>query len=187
MLNRDEEVKRHRQPSDHSLWIGEEFGRFRNWVDLTRGFAGASAVVLFLAPILNELIAVQGASNNKLIFILSAGIFFAAITIQMIRIEERMSLTPPVFFIFGLAFAIVGPDVALLAFIAIWAINVALPNPSVFLTAYATIVVALGVMLKSGNLNTILMAGLAVFPPFVAILFRRRLARFKKRRKIVVR
>jgi hypothetical protein len=187
LLNRDEEVKRQRQPSDHSLWIGDEFGHFRNWVDLTRGFAGAIAVAVFLGPMVDAIIAVEGASSSKLIFVLSAGIYFAAITIQMIRIEERMSLTPPIFFLFGMAFAILGPGVGLIAFIAIWSVNIALPNASVFLGVYATIIVALGTMLGSGRLNTVLMAALALFPPLVAVLFKRRLAQFKKRRKLVVR
>jgi len=48
LLNRDEEVDRQRQPSDHSLWIGDEFKRMRNWLDLFRGLAGGAAVVYAL-------------------------------------------------------------------------------------------------------------------------------------------
>lgn len=185
--NRDEEVKRQRQPSDHSLWIGDEFSRIRNWLDLFRGMAGSFAVVTTLPGLTTQLLAVTGASDTKLVLILSAGIFVAATTIQMIRMEERLSLTPPIFFLAGISFAVVGPQTALIAFIAIWAINAALPNPSIFLSVYATLVILLGIALGAGVSESLVMSGLFIFPPFIAVLFKRRLAQFKKRRKVVAR
>jgi hypothetical protein len=185
--NRDEEVERQRQPSDHSLWIGDEFSRIRNWLDLFRGMAGAFAVVTTLPELITQLLAVTGASGDQLALGLFGGIFVAATTIQMIRMEERLSLTPPIFFLAGVSFAVVGPQTALIAFVAIWAINTALPNPSIFMSVYATMVIILGIVLGAGKMETLLMSGLLIFPPFIAILFKRRLAQFKKRSKVVAR
>jgi hypothetical protein len=186
-LNRDEEVKRQRQPSDHSLWAGDEFRRVRNWLDLLRGVAGGVAVVSTLPVLVTELMAVPGGGDTKLTWALTAGICLAATVIQMIRVEERFSLTPPIFFLAGLAFALVGPKVALIAFVAVWAINIALPNPSTFMVVYGALIIALGTGLGANRLNMVLMAGLFILPPFVAVLFKCRLAQFRKRQKIVVR
>jgi len=186
-LDRDEEVDRQRQPSDHSLWIGDEFKRMRNWLDFFRGLAGGAAVVYALPVLVDQFLGVPGSSEAKLVIGLTGGLFLAATLIQMIRIEERLSLTPPIFFLAGISFALLGPKTGLIAFVAIWAINVALPNPSIFMSVYGTLIILLGIGLGAGRLESLLMGGLFVVPPFVAIMFKRRLTRIKKRKKIVAR
>lgn len=186
-LNRDEEVERQRQPSDHSLWIGDEFKRLRNWLDLFRGLAGGAAVLYSLPILVDRLLGVPGGTETKLVLGLTGGLFLASTIIQMVRIEERLSLTPPIFFLTGISFALLGPKTGLIAFVGIWAINVALPNPSIFMSVYGTMIILFGIVLGAGKPETLMMAGLFVFPPFIAILFKRRLAQFKKRRKVVAR
>ena len=185
--DRDEEVRRQRQPGDHSIWIGDEFGRVRNWIDLFRGLAGGAAIMTTLPVLIDRLLGVPGETAGNLNLALMGGVLLAATLIQMIRFEERVSLTPPIFFLAGISFAVVGPKAALIGFFAIWAINVALPNPMVFMTVYGTLIMVLGLGLGTNRLHTVLMAGLFVFPPFIAIMFKRRLAQFKKRNKLMVR
>mgnify|MGYP003676723644 CR=1 FL=1 len=178
---------RDRMPGDHSLWVEEEFKRRRNWLDFGRGIAGSLAVVVATPSILDTVIAVPDMPTAKVAFISQAVILFAAVLIQMIRVEERLTLFPPIFFVLGLAFGVVGWKVAIIGFIAVWAINLVLPNPGVFLATYGGGIVILSVFLGAGVRPAVLMGLLAMAPPVIAVLFRRRLAQFRKRTKIAVR
>ncbi len=176
-----------RMPSDHSLWIEEEFRRGRNWIDFGRGLAGGLAVVATVPGLLTAGVSVPGASINQIVFLTEAVIFFSAVVLQMLRVEGRLVLFPPVFFVLGLAFAVVGWKVALIGFVAIWTLNLVLPNPAMFLAVYAGGIAIVAVFLGSGIKPAAVMAGLAITPPLVAILTRRRLVPFRKKNKIASR
>jgi hypothetical protein len=96
-------------------------------------------------------------------------------------------LFPPVFFVLGLAFTVVGPKAALIGFMAIWAINLVLPNPAMFLAVYAVGIAVLGVFFGSGMKPSVVMAVLAMMPPAISILSRKRLVQFRKKTKIATR
>ncbi|MCF3652013.1 hypothetical protein [Synoicihabitans lomoniglobus] len=174
-------------PDDHSLWAGEEFSRRRNWLDFGRALSGGTAVYYTLPTLIQMWINVPGVHIEQVVMMTQAVILLAGVAIQMIRVEERLTLFPPVFYICGLALPVIGIKAGLIAFAAIWAINIILPNPGVFLTAYAGGVVILSIMVGRGTQPAIVMAALAAFPPLVSVLFRRRLAQYRKRTKIVVR
>lgn len=178
---------RDRLPGDHSLWVEEEFMRSRNWLDFIRSIAGCFAVVTAIPPVVHGLVAVPGISTSSFAFGAEAVILMAAVIIQLIRVEERLTLYPPIFFVMGMSFALVGWKAGIIGFIAIWAINLVLPNPAIFLTTYGAGMVILSIFFGAEIRPTILMAALAVLPPVVAVLFRRRLAQFRKRTKIAVR
>src|SRR5690606_35949032 len=107
--------------------------------------------------------------------------------IQMLRIEERLTFFPPIFFVCGIAFAVVGWKAAAIGFIAIWAINLVLPNPASFMAAYAGGIVILAILFGQDVRHGVLMAVLSIMPPLIAVLFRKRLAQFRKRTKVVIR
>lgn len=180
-------ANRDRLPGDYSVWAGEEFARRRNWIDLLRALAGGYAVMATVPTLVHTIVAVPEMPLGNVILGTQAVILFAAVLIQMVRVEEKFTLSPPLFFILGLAFPIVGVKAALIGFFAIWAINVVLPNPAIFLAAYGGGIAILAVFLGAGPRAGALMAGLALFPPVMAVLFRRRLAQYRKRTKIVVR
>lgn len=177
---------RDRIPGDNSLWVGEEFGRRRNWVDLARALAGATAVVTTVPTLCEALIDVPNLHVENLSLVICGGILLAAVLIQMIRVEERLTLFPPIFFISGLAFPVVGIKASVIGFFAIWAINVVLPNAGAFLAAYGGLMVILSIFLGRGVKWAGLIGVLAIAPPLIAVLFRRRLAQFRKRTKIMV-
>ena len=120
-------------------------------------------------------------------FITQAVILLTAVVIQMLRVEERFMLYPPIFFVLGLALAVVGWKAAIIGFVSIWAINLVLPNPGLFLAVYAAGITVLGVFFGSGMKPTLLMAILAATAPMVAVLSRRRLVQFRKKTKIASR
>lgn len=176
-----------RMPSDHSLWVEEEFRRGRNWMDFGRAVAGGLAVSLTLPVLLTETVAVPGVSVKNVIFLTEAVVLITAVLIQMLRFESKLVLFPPVFFILGLAFTVVGPKAALIGFMAIWAINLVLPNPAMFLAVYAVGIAVLGVFFGSGMKPSVVMAVLAMMPPAISILSRKRLVQFRKKTKIASR
>lgn len=176
-----------RMPGDSSLWVEEEFKRRRNWLDFGRAIAGAIAVVATVPVIVEGVVGVPGISTTQVAFIAQGVILMAGVIIQMVRIEERLTLYPPVFFVLGLAFAVAGWKAAALGFVAIWALNLVLPNPAVFMAAYGAGMVILTVVFGDGVRPAMLMGALAMAPPLIAVLSRKRLAQFRKRTKIVVR
>ena len=174
-------------PGDNSVWASEEFARRRNWLDMLRGLAGGYAVMTTVPVVLNALIGVPGASLGNVIFGTQGGIFLGAIAVQMVRLEERVTLFPPLFFVLGLSFPVVGVLAALIAFFTVWAINIVLPNPASFMAAYGGGIAILSVFIGYGPKRGALMAALSLFPPVVSVLMGRRLAAFRKRTKIIVR
>ena len=178
---------RDRMPGDNSVWASEEFARRRNWLDMLRGLAGGYAVMTTVPVVLNALIGVPGASLGNVIFGTQGGIFLGAIAVQMVRLEERVTLFPPLFFVLGLSFPVVGVLAALIAFFTVWAINIVLPNPASFMAAYGGGIAILSVFIGYGPKRGALMAALSLFPPVVSVLMGRRLAAFRKRTKIIVR
>lgn len=176
-----------RLPGDHSIWLEEEIKRRRNWIDFGRAIGGSFAVVGSVPIVVEALIAVPSISSTQLAFSIQGVIFLAAVVIQMVRIEERMTLFPPIFFVIGLSFAVVGWKASIIGFAAIWAINLVLPNPAVFLTTYGAGMVILSIFFGANPKAAVLMAALAIMPPLVAVLMKRRLAQFRKKTKIAVR
>ncbi|MBT5902924.1 MAG: hypothetical protein HOH58_12540 [Opitutaceae bacterium] len=176
-----------RLPGDHSIWIEEEFKRRRNWIDFGRALGGSFAVVVSLPVVVDALIAVPTISNTSVVLYSQAMVLLAAVVIQMVRVEERLTLFPPIFFVMGLSFALVGWKAGMIGFSAIWAINLVLPNPAIFLATYGAGMVILGIFFGADSKSALIVAALAFMPPIVAVLFRRRLAQFRKRTKIAVR
>ena len=179
--------RKDRMPGDHSIWVEEGFVRRRNWADFGRALGGSFAVVTALPAVVDAIIAVPSISNSNVVLLSKAVILLAAVVIQMVRIGERLTLFPPLFFVMGLSFALVGWKAGVIGFVAIWAINLVLPNPAIFLATYGAGMVILSIFFGANPKSALLVAALAFMPPLVAVLFRRRLAQFRKRTQIAVR
>lgn len=176
------EKHRERAPGDQSLWLGEEFSKRRNWIDLLRGLAGGYAVTLGVR------VAEHSPDGPARLHVLLAvaGICLVGVASQTLRFEGKVAFYPPIFFIGGLAFALVGWKAAFFAFVAVWAINLALPSAAVFLFCYAGVVLILGIMFRAPTVMAGLAAGLALVPVLAALLSRRRLmAQFGRKAKFI--
>ena len=180
-------ANRDRLPGDNSVWAGEEFARRRNWLDLLRGLAGGYAIMTTVPTVLHGFIGVPDASLGNVVFATQGGILLGAVAVQMVRLEERLTFFPPIFFVLGLAFPVVGVLAALIAFFTVWAINIVLPNPASFMATFGGGIAILSVFIGYGPKRGALMAALSLFPPVVSVLVNRRLAAFRKRTKIIVR
>lgn len=177
------EEHRQRLPGDESLWLGEEMGKRRNWLDFLRGLVGGYAVVVMGVN------APPGVLPGELGLTfpwVQGGVLVVAVLLQTLRYEARLAFYPPIFFLGGLVFALVGWKAGLLAFVAVWALNVVLPSAVVFLVVHAFIVLILGLIMARVPLEASVAGGLIVLPALLALLSKRRLmAQFGRKARVV--
>jgi hypothetical protein len=177
------EVHRERLPGDESVWLGEELGKRRNWLDLLRALIGGYAVVVMAV---NTPPGVLPGDLGLAFPWVQGGVLVAGVLVQTVRYEARLALYPPIFFVGGLVFALVGWKAALLAFFAVWALNVVLPSAMIFLVVHGFIVLILGLVMTRAPLESSVAAGLIVMPTLLALLSKRRLmAQFGRKAKVV--
>lgn len=179
------EVHRQRLQGDESLWLGEEMAKRRNWLDFLRALAGGYAVVVMGVDTPPEVLP----GDLGLVFPwVQGGILAVAVLLQTLRYEARLAFYPPIFFLGGLVFALVGWKAGLLAFIAVWALNLVLPSAMIFLVVHGCIVLILGLAMSRAPVEASLAAGLIVLPVLLALMSKRRLmAQFGRKAKVVQR
>lgn len=173
-----------RNPGDVSLRFREESAKIRNWIDVVRAAAGAYGVKYACFAV------EPGAGKETVLqmFLLQVVILIVAVLIQTIRLEGRFSLAAPVFFVFGVSCATLGWMPTLFAVVAIWMINLVLPNPALFLVGFATLQGVFGVFLaRLSNRDVALVVGVTLAPVLFSLLTKRRLIQLNKRTKSVVR
>ncbi len=177
---------RDREPGDLSVWLGEETAKMRNWVDFFRALAGGAAIGGTLIPTVAALTASRSDPQAlRLLFGLKVGIFLVGLMVQTIRPEERVSLFAPIFYLQGLAFGLLGYKAALLALSLAWVANAVLPSAGVLLTVFGFLEILAGVFFGQPKRECLVAGGLALLPVLASVMFRRRLAQFTKRTKII--
>ena len=159
----------------------EEAFKARNWTDLVRAAAGSLAVMGCCFE--NE----DPARGLDLwVFLLQSLVLGLAVFIQTLRIEGRLSLVAPVFFILGLSCGLIGWKAGLFAGVTIWTLNLLLPGAGVFLVVFAGIEICFGLLLSRVPLRFVLLAAaLAMLPVLLSAVTRHRLVRFSKKTKHV--
>ncbi len=179
-----------REPGDIRLRAAEEFAKPRNYIDLLRAFVGAllllgnAAWAVEPAVALDPAAVMTGEEAGRL-NVWRMVLLLAAVLIQFIRYEGRLTLYAPIFFLAGLGFALCGFYAGLLAVLVAWIMNAALPlTPAGFLTAYSLLLFVLGLLFRGmTDLLVVFAAGVSLLPVLVSLLSRRSLAIFTKRLK----
>lgn len=172
-----------RQTGDQSLWMKEEFAKRRNWLDLLRGIAGGVAIyVVAIDPA-----AEASPELARSVFWIKTAVLVTAVMAQSLRFEGRVTLFPPVFFITGLAFGVLGLKPAAFALITVWALNLVLPSPAAFLAVYAFLAAIYGILLGNDVRAALLSAALSLLPVVLSVLLRRRLLQLNKRSRLAAR
>jgi hypothetical protein len=166
-----------RDVRDASISLKSEITKARNWVDLARAAAGA--VTVNYACFAVE----PGAAKSvaPTVFALKGVLLLIAVLVQSIRLESRVRLMAPIFFILGLSFGLIGWQPALFAFVTVWTCNGAIPTAGVFLFAAASFQVVFGMLLARGLFTSqLLSAALAVVPLLLSGMLKRPLVRLNK-------
>ncbi|MBW8782834.1 MAG: hypothetical protein JF599_13235 [Verrucomicrobia bacterium] len=171
-----------RDAEDISLRLRDEFRKVRNWVDLVRaavGSIGLCVVCFNIAP--------DAPKNTPVtIFLIQTAVLVVAVLIQTVRVQPRLTLVAPVFFVLGLSFGLVGWPAALLACVAIWALNLVLPSAGYFLFFFAGLEVSFGLLLGwEGRPSIISAAVLALIPILLSAVTNRRLVQLNRKTRIV--
>lgn len=151
-----------------------ELAKPRNWIDLLRAAAGAYAVgrVCFDFP------ADASRETFEFALVLQAAALIVAVFVQMIRLDGRLTLFAPVFFISGLMFGMLEWHAAAFALATSWIANMAVGDFGGRLLVLCGLALAYGTMLPHTAIERVFVAAfLAFLPVLVSVLVKRRFAR----------
>ncbi len=173
-----------RDPNERGLKPLVEAAKPRNWIDFGRGAVGALALTCaaILAP-------EGGLGGDWQTLTLHGVVLGVASIVQMLRVEGRLTLFAPIYFLQGVTFGIAGWFVGLVAMVGSWALTPVLPGPGGLLFVQGAVALSLGLLLgNTAPPALMILAGVIWLPMLVSILMHRRLsASFDKRLKWVPR
>jgi hypothetical protein len=178
------QAKVERDPYDHTVKPEAEAMKPRNWLDLFRGMVGAG--VLFY-------VAEDKAGSAGLVatpyFGWAIALLVIAVVSQMIRLQGRLGLFAPIFFLQGVNLGINGAVVGLIVMLGSWALSPVLPSAGALLFVQGATALILCFLLNDATpAYGLVVAGLCWVPVLVSILMRKRLsASFDKKLKIIPR
>ena len=177
------QVKTERDPHDRSVSPVVEAVKSRNWLDWFRAMVGSW--VLFIVA--DDY--AKGAALNTTALTVAGGVLGVGVFIQMIRLEGRLSLFAPIFFLQGMNFGVNGLVIGAIAMLGAWALSPVLPSAGALLFVQGASTLCLGLLLRDAEpVLAMIVAGLTWIPPLVSVLLRKRLAAsFDKKLKIMPR
>lgn len=181
-----------RDSGDRSVKFKTEFSKVRNYVDFLRAAIGAVALVggeMLLngddTSLPSSLLAGPDATQVTIntIFWVRLAIILVGVVIQCLRVEGRVTLFPPIFYLTGIVFALGGTYTMLFSILLIWTINLGLRTPLSFLGIYGLLVACFGCLFRTFRPEPLVAAGLIWLPALLSLLTRRSLATFTKKLK----
>ena len=161
-----------REPGDPRVNPRVEFAKFRNYVDLLRGFAGGLAIWggLGIEPALQAAAGAGGRAAWQVLGIKGA-VVAIGLVIQAVRYERvRLSFFPPIFYLAGLSGALCHYQAAVFAFAMIWIVNAGLRNAQGFLSVYALLLAGFGALFNSWRSVPVLLVAVLAFVPVLLSL-----------------
>jgi hypothetical protein len=165
-----------RDPDDRSVQPGKEFSNFRNYLDLFRSLAGGYCLINF-AFVTNSKDAAQAA------LVIEAVVMLIAVLIQTVRYAGRLSFYAAIFFMVGLNVGASGDYVALFAFALTLAINPVIPNPRLFLSAYALLLLPFGLAFNTNLALLGVNVCIVLIVPLLSLLTKRPVVIFSRKPK----
>ncbi|TAG33003.1 MAG: hypothetical protein EAZ36_01420 [Verrucomicrobia bacterium] len=175
------QVRGERDPYGQKIRLLEEVVKLRSWVDFFRALVGGW-IVLWMAK---EQSTADGLPSD-VIFYVAAACTLAVLT-QLFRLQGRLALFAPIFFLQGLTLGALGPIVGFAAMVLSWALSPLLPSPAALLFIQAGITFSLGFLLNPTEpAVTIILTSVTCLPVVCGLLLQKRLATgFDKKLKIV--
>jgi hypothetical protein len=167
--------KASRDPDDKSVHPRKEFTSYRNYIDLFRALAGGYGLSTFAFT-------ATGKDSAVILLTVQIVVLIAAVLIQAVRLEgHRHSYFAPIFWFVGLCIGFPGHYTGLFAFILVLAINPAIPNPRLFLTAYGAFLLPLGYVFSAPTLLNAMAAGAVLMVPLASLLSKRPVVIFSRK------
>jgi hypothetical protein len=167
---------RARESGDPRLSFGNEFSKFRNYLDLLRAAAGSLALSGGMS--IPPSISVEAGAPRGTIWqtiIIRAMILLVGLLIQTLRYERnKVRFYPPIFYLAGVSVALCDIRGAAFAFALVWAVNPMFGNAQGFLTIYAVFLVVFGHFFAGrGDLSAAYAGILAFLPVLLSLLSNR--------------
>ena len=179
------QAKVERDPYDQSVKPLAEAVKSRNWLDLFRAMIGGFGVLNVA-----EQQAIGGdLSAAPVLLALATAALVVGTVVQMVRLQGRLSLFAPIFFLQGLTFGATGGMVGAIAMLGAWGLSPVLPSAGALLFVQGAATLCLSLLLREADpVMGMVMAGVIWMPVLVSVLFRKRLAAaFDKKFKVVPR
>ncbi|MBC8010849.1 MAG: hypothetical protein H7067_12225 [Burkholderiales bacterium] len=172
-----------RDPYDLSVSPVVEGVKSRNWLDLFRAMVGSWVVLGVAAD------SAGGMAPGSTTLTLAASALGVAVLIQMVRMEGRLSLFAPIFFLQGMNFGMNGGIIGAITMLGAWALSPVLPSAGALLFVQGAATLCLGLLLRNAEpVLGMIMAGLTWVPVLISVLLRKRLAAsFDKKLKVISR
>jgi hypothetical protein len=165
-----------REPGDPRVSFGNEFSKFRNYLDLLR--AGAGSLALFGGLGIPPSISFAAGAPRGVVWqtvIIRALILLVGIMVQTMRYERnKVTFYPPIFYLAGVSVGLCDIRGAAFAFVLVWAFNPMFGNAQAFLTVYAVLMVAFGHFFAGGGDLSAAYAGFLAFVPVLLSLLTNR-------------
>ncbi|MBI3885331.1 MAG: hypothetical protein HY302_06330 [Opitutae bacterium] len=165
-------------PENKTISLARELRNKRNYLDFLRAALGGWALLQYSFE-------AHGKGLSGRLLTAQAAVLLGATLIQCLRFETRWGFFAPIFFFAGLSIALSGPIPALFALVFMFAINPAIPNPRLFISLYALLLIPLGYFLDASRSLLILNVLLLWLPPVLSLLGRRSMAIYAKKPKLV--
>jgi hypothetical protein len=168
-----------RDPEDRSVQPGKEFTNFRNYVDFFRALAGGYCLAAFAFTAGEE-------NAAEVVFLVQTLVLLAAVLIQTVRYDERLSFYAAIFFFVGLNVGVSQNYAGLFAFALTMAINPVIPNPRMFLTTYGLMLLPFGYAFDADYPQLGVNVGLVLLAPLLSLLTKRPVVIFSRKAKSAV-
>jgi len=164
-----------RDPDDKSVHLRKEFTTFRNYVDFFRALAGGHGLSTYAFT-------VTGDGPARAALIVEIVILVIAVAIQAVRFGgQRPGFFPPIFWFVGLSVGFPAHYAGLFAFALVLAVNPAIPNPRLFLTALGLLVLVVGYPFGAPLVSNSIAAGLILLVPLASLLTKRPVVVFSRK------
>jgi hypothetical protein len=179
------QTKVERDPYDRSPKPLQEATKPRNWVDFFRAAASGYAIML----VGQQWSVDHEATPTGWVLALVAVIWVLGTLVQMVRIEGRLGLYAPVFFLQGLGVGVMGSVIGFIAMFGSWALSPVLPGVGALLFVQGAITLCLSLMIRDAEpIIGMVLAGVIWMPVLLSVLLKKRLTgSFDKKFKVVPR
>lgn len=178
------QTKVERDPHDQAVKPLVEAVKSRNWLDFFRAMIGGYGVLSVA-----ERQAAGGLETSPTLLAWAAGALMLGVVVQMIRMQGRLSLFAPIFFLQGLTFGAAGGVIGAITMLGSWALSPVLPSAGALLFVQGAATLCLSLLLRDADpVLGMVMTGVIWMPVLVSVLLRKRLAgAFDKKLKIIPR
>lgn len=166
-----------RDPDDKSVRLAAEFANKRNYIDFIRGAAGAYCLVEFSFTMTE-----RTEDAETVILTLRLFVCLVGLLIQSVRKEQKLSFFAAIFYLVGMSIGLCGYPAAL-AFLLVLAINPVLPNPRMFITAHALLILPFGYIFGSPSGLMMGCFTLLVLVPVISLMAKKPMVIYAKKVK----